>query len=45
MRSLDKVVMIWSSLELISDDNNSMFKLLLTLDISILKYLLVTVGL
>jgi hypothetical protein len=45
MRSLDKVVVIWSFLDLISDDYNSMFKLLLTLGVSSLKYLLVTVGL
>ncbi len=45
MRSLDKVVVIWSFVDLISDDYNSMFKLLLTLGVSSLKYLLVTVGL
>jgi hypothetical protein len=45
MRSLDKVVVLWSFLDLISDDYNSMFKLLLTLGVSSLKYLLLTVGL
>jgi hypothetical protein len=45
MRSLNKVQVLWSFLDLINNDNNFMFKLLLTLVVSSLKYLLVTVGL